>query len=330
MTTTEPMTVLVLAAETDRTADSVITGLTERNVPVMRVDTSWFPQNMSLDAEFRDGRCSGVLRTAHHEVDLGDIRSVWVRTPSAYCFPGTMSAAERDYARREAKIGVGGALLALPDVLWVNRPDLAATAVYRPLQWAVAARCGIAVPRSLVTNDPGAVRRFAAQSRTGVVVKPLTANLLYEDNTYKMGWTRKLSADDLTDLRGIDATAHLVQDWVEKAWECRAVVVGDEVFAVAIHAGSEAARIDWRSDYPALSYELIDLPPDVEKSLRAIMDELGLVYGAFDLSVSKDGGSEGFWFLEINPGGQYGFLEGATGIPITDSLVRFLAKGVVA
>lgn len=105
------MTVLVLAAETDRTADSVITGLAERNVPVMRVDTSWFPQKMGLDAEFRDGRCSGVLRTAHHEVDLGDIRSVWVRTPSAYSFPDTMSAAERDYARREAKIGVGARCL---------------------------------------------------------------------------------------------------------------------------------------------------------------------------------------------------------------------------
>jgi len=324
------MTVLVLAAETDRTADSVITGLTEQNVPVMRVDTSWFPQHMSLDAEFHDGRCSGALRTAHHEVDLADIRSGWVRTPSVFMFPDTMSAAERDYARREAKIGVGGALLALPGVLWVNRPDLAATAVYRPLQWAVAARCGMTVPRSLVTNNPEAVRRFATTSRHGIVVKPLTANLIYEDDTYKMGWTRKLSADNLSDLSGIDATAHLVQDWVEKTWECRAVLVGKEVFAVAIHAGSDAARIDWRSDYPALSYEVIDLPSVVAKSLRAVMSELGLVYGAFDLSVSHDGTSEVFSFLEINPGGQYGFLEGATGIPITENLVRFLAAGVAA
>ncbi|MGH3930590.1 MAG: hypothetical protein ACRDTF_11510 [Pseudonocardiaceae bacterium] len=77
-------------------------------------------------------------------------------------------------------------------------------------------------------------------------------------------------------------------------------------------------------------YEVIDLPPGVEKVLRAILDEFGLGYGAFDFSVSDDGGSEGFWFLEINPGGQHGFLEGATGMPITDSLVRFLAKGVVA
>ena len=324
------MTVLVLAAETDRTADSVVTALNELNVPVMRVDTSWFPQKMSLDAEFQGGTCGGVLRTTHHEVDLASIRSVWVRTPAAYAFPDSMSAAERDYARREAKIGVGGTLLALPNVLWVNRPDLAATAVYRPLQWVVAARCGMAVPRSLVTNDSTVVQRFAECSRTGVVVKPLTANLLYEDNTYKMGWTRKLTSDDLGDLRGISTTAHLIQDWVEKAWECRVILVGDEVFAVAIHASSESARVDWRSEYSALSYEIIDLPQGVVKSLRSIMNELGLAYGAFDLSVGNDGDSEIFWFLEINPGGQYGFLEGATGIPITNSLARFLAKGINA
>ncbi len=114
------MTVLVLAAETDRTADGVITALNELRVPVMRVDTSWFPQTMILDAEFQDGSCGGTLRTTYHEVDLASIRSVWVRTPSTYVFPDTMSAAERDYARREAKIGVCGALLALPDVLWVE------------------------------------------------------------------------------------------------------------------------------------------------------------------------------------------------------------------
>lgn len=324
------MTVLVLAAETDRTADGVITGLTEQGTPVMRVDTAWFPQRMTLDAEFHDGACRGTLRTDHHSVDLADIRSVWVRTPNAYAFPDRLSTAERDFARREAKIGVGGALMALPDVLWVNRPDRAATAVYRPLQWAVASRCGIDVPRSLVTNDPDAVERFAKESPHGVVVKPLSANLIYEDGTYKTGWTRRLSGNDLADLRGIDVTAHLVQDWVDKVWECRAAVVGDKIFAVAIHAGSDSARVDWRSDYEALSYEVIDLPVGVADSLRSIMRELDLVYGAFDLSIARVGTEDVYSFLEINPGGQYGFLEAATGIPITESLVRFLAQGATA
>jgi len=58
------------------------------------------------------------------------------------------------------------------------------------------------------------------------------------------------------------------------------------------------------------------------------MAELGLVYGAFDLVVGPrpDSGDADVSFLEVNPGGQYGFLEAATGVPITDSLVRLLAR----
>lgn len=322
------MTVLVLASELDRTADGVISGLAERGVEVMRLDLSWFPQRLTLDAEFRDGSWKGHLRTEHHKVDLATVRSVWVRTPSSFRMPEGMSAAERDFAKREAKLGVGGVLLALPDVLWVNRPDLAATAVYRPVQWEAAAQCGLTVPRTLVSNDPVALSRFAQVSAPGVVLKPLSTNLIYEDHTYKMGWTRKLSADDLADLRGVEVTAHLVQDWVPKCWECRAVVVGEEIFAVAIYAGSDESYVDWRSDYPALSYEVVELPKPVTTGLRAFMAKLGLVYGAFDLAVGQSDDAEVVSFLEINPGGQYGFLEAATGVPITDSLVRLLAEGM--
>ncbi|MGH3976120.1 MAG: hypothetical protein ACRDS9_22760, partial [Pseudonocardiaceae bacterium] len=132
---------------------------------------------------------------------------------------------------------------------------------------------------------------------------------------------------DLADLRGLDVTAHLVQDWAPKCWECRVVVVGEEIFAIAIHAGSAESYVDWRSDYPALSYEVTELPAKVTAGLRALMTELGLVYGAFDLAVGRDDDTEIVSFLEINPGGQYGFLEAATGVPITDSLIRLLAQG---
>lgn len=323
------MTVLVLAAELDRTADGVVHGLTDRGVPVVRLDLSWFPQRLTLDAEFQDGIWRGCLRTERHTVELAEIRSVWVRTPSPFRMPEPMSAVERAFAKREAKLGVAGVLLALPDVLWVNRPDLAATAVYRPLQWAAAHRCGLSVPRSLVCNDPAAVSRFAGASRPGVVLKPLSTNLIYEDHIYKMGWTRQLSTEDLTDLRGIAVTAHLVQDWAPKHWECRAVVVGEDIFAVGIHSGSEASYVDWRADYPALSYDVVELPTEIVAGLRGVMAELGLVYGAFDLVVGPppDNGDADVSFLEVNPGGQYGFLEAATGIPITDSLVRLLARG---
>jgi ATP-grasp ribosomal peptide maturase len=323
--------ILVLAQETDRTADGVVLGLAERGEPVTRLDLSWFPQRLTLDAEFRDGQWRGCLRTEHHEVDLAAIRSVWVRSPTSFRLPEGMSAVEADYSRREAKLGLGGVLFALPGVLWVNRPDLAARAVYKPLQYSVAARAGLRVPPTLVTNSASALQRFAA-SVSGMVQKPLSTNLIFENGGYKMGYTHLVADADLTDLRGVTSTAHQLQEWAPKVTECRAVVVGDDIFCVAIHAGSDEVYVDYRSDFAANTYEQIKLPEHVLKGMRTFMTELGLVYGAFDLVIgdSRDGdngGNQAVAFLECNPGGQYQFLEATAGVGITDSLVALLAAG---
>jgi len=120
--------ILILAQESDRTADGVVLGLIDRGEPVVRIDLSWFPLRLTLDAEFRDGYWRGSLCTEHHDVDLAAIRSVWVRSPTSFQLPRALSPVEADYSRREAKLGLGGVLFALPGVLWVNRPDLAARA----------------------------------------------------------------------------------------------------------------------------------------------------------------------------------------------------------
>lgn len=318
------MTVLVLAQELDRTADGVVEGLIRRGVPVFRLDTSYFPQRLTVEAELSGGRWSGRLVTEHREVDLEAVRAIWVRTPATFILPEGMSIAERDYARREGKLGLGGVLLSLP-ALWVNRPDLAATAAYKPLQLTTANRCRLATARTLISNSPPALRRFVHTAGTnGTVIKPLGTTLIYEDNTFKMGWTHRLAPDDLADFAGFDVTCHQVQDWADKAHECRVVVVGDRMFAVAIHAGSPESYVDWRADHNSLSYEVIELPSQVQHGIRAFMAELGLIYGAFDFVVGPDGG---FTFLECNPGGQFGFLEGISGLPITETLVALLATG---
>lgn len=51
---------------------------------------------------------------------------------------------------------------------------------------------------------------------------------------------------------------------------------------MAIHAGSEAGRLVCRTDYASLMYEPSELPVDVEKGVRLLMEELGLFFGALD------------------------------------------------
>ena len=122
------------------------------------------------------------------------------------------------------------------------------------------------------------------------------------------------------------ATAHLIQEWVPKAYEARVTVVGRTPIAVAIHSASHAGHVDWRSDYDALTYDHIDTPSDVTAGIGRFMDALGLAFGAFDFVVTPSGD----WvMLECNPAGQWLWLEHETGAPISGALAGLLAEGAI-
>jgi hypothetical protein len=196
------MTVLVVCQKLDRAADAVVTALTDRDIPVFRMDCSLFPQRLVLDAELRDGGWQGYLAYEDRRVELADVRSVWYRTPSQFVFPAGMSEAERQHAEREARIGLGGVLVSLP--MQVNHPHRVAAAT-KPWQLTVAAACGLSVPRTRIVNRAETVREFVAAT-SGEIVSKLFVNGLVEQGRSQVGHTRLLSAADLADLRGVDTT----------------------------------------------------------------------------------------------------------------------------
>lgn len=284
------MTVVVFAQDCDSSVDQVIRQLTERDVPVFRADTSWFPQRLIIEARLdHDDRWVGTLSTDLHRVDLDDIRAIWYRDPTAFDFPANLSEPERRFAFREARLGLGGVMASL-DTLWVNHPNRASDAIYKPLQLIVAAKCGLTAPRTLVTNDAAAVRRFHTESRPGLICKVFGSNTIAEQGTLKVAYTHRLDDADLADLSNVGSTAHQFQDWVEdKHHEARVIVIGDRIFPVLIRAGSPSSRIDWRTDYSALRYELTELPLAVDNGVRRYMKTFGLTYAAFDFAIDSAG-----------------------------------------
>jgi glutathione synthase/RimK-type ligase-like ATP-grasp enzyme len=211
-------------------------------------------------------------------------------------------------------------LASLP-VTWVNHPARMAEAEYKPLQLAVADRVGLPVPRSLVTDDVDAVRRFAAETARPVVCKTFSSLLLDDGDSVASVFTTTVDPA-LIDPGQLAATAHLFQERLSKAHDTRVTVVGDTAFAVAVHAGSEAGREDWRSDYRNLRYETVAVPEVVRLGMSAYLHHFGLRYGAFDFVVEPDG----TWrFLECNPNGQWLWLEHEAGQPIAAAPAALLA-----
>jgi glutathione synthase/RimK-type ligase-like ATP-grasp enzyme len=99
-------------------------------------------------------------------------------------------------------------------------------------------------------------------------------------------------------------------------------VVGDRMFTAAIHSQETDYRVDFRMDMNRARIEAHDLPAEVAAHLAELMRRLGLIYGAIDMRVTPDGR---YVFLEINPAGQWLFIEGRTGQPISAAVAQALA-----
>lgn len=323
MTPATRKAVLVLTNTEDGTADPVIHHLRERGTPVVRMDPGDFPSSMTVEADLDGDTWAGAVHDAFRGADLGSVRSVYYRRPSQFSLAEGMVGPEQRWAYREARMGFGGVLLAL-DCLWINRPSVMSAAEYKPVQLTTARRSGLKVPRTLVTNVPERAAEWARSLSGPIVYKPLGGAFHVEE-----GRTHVVYASQVKDLRelqdsSLSLTAHCFQQWVDKDHEARVIVVGEEVFAVAIRTDSEAGHIDWRSDYASHEYEVVEPPADIREGLRRYMDAFGLVYGAADFVISPDGA---WTLLEVNPNGEWLWLAEACTLPIAEAIVSLLEKG---
>jgi ATP-grasp ribosomal peptide maturase len=308
-------TILVLTGRDDLTADAVVDELSSRGASVVRYDTADFPLASRLTATLGPGGWEGEL-TSQRTLDLSTVTAVWWRRPAEFAVPTDWPDEARAFAVSEARVGVLGVLGSLA-VRWINHPAKDSAANYKPVQLAVAARAGLEVPRTVITSDPDHAREFVGAGE--VIYKGLSGGVLSADRRHHYIPTTVLRREALDG--SLVGTAHLLQERVSKVFEARLTVIGERMFAVAIHAGSEAAKLDWRTDYASLTYEPIEVPIDVEKGVRLLMDELSLHFGALDFAVTP----EGRWvFFEVNPNGQWHWLAVKAGVPMVEAMADAL------
>ncbi|MGJ5897554.1 ATP-grasp ribosomal peptide maturase [Streptomyces sp. V2] len=310
--------VLVCTRDEDATADLVVTELNRRRVPVLRFDPGEdFPAAVVLAARAGGSGWNGRLAVGDRTADLSSVRALYHRRPNPY--PTDAEGQAHRFAAQENRRGLGGVLGALPGCLYLSHPQAIARAEYKPAQLVAAAREGLFVPATLITNDPATAKEFCAERPT--IYKPLHAGV-YEIEGEPAGiWAAPVEVDEIDGAVG--HSAHLFQARVPKVADVRAVVVGEQVLSARITA--PPGVVDWRAEYRSLAYEPVTCPEEVRGAMMRFLDEFGLNFGAFDFAVTGDGT---WWFLECNPNGQWAWLEDAAGLPITEAIADLLENGV--
>lgn len=307
------MTVLILTNEEDVTADMVVVHLNASGVPVVRLDPADLTGGVALSGEYVHGAFRGHLSAGGRLVSIGGLRSVWMRRPGP---PAGRAAAPSAWLAEEAGQALYGMLRSC-DARWMNQPDAARRARYKPWQLRVAQGCGLPVPATLITTFPQAAREFAARY-PDLVVKPVSG--AHPQDPPRAVPTSRVAPD--ADFSAVAFGPTLLQRRVAKRADIRLTAVGERLLAARKATGAEA-EVDVRFAESETPWRPVEVAPRVAEAVRAYLRDAELAYGAFDFVEDADGM---WWFLECNQSGQFGFVEVDTGQPIARTIAEWLAQ----
>ncbi|WP_285425359.1 hypothetical protein [Pseudomonas sp. efr-133-TYG-103a] len=308
----------------DITMDYVVAELRRRGQPFFRLNTEQLPQALCSMAGFpRDAwsiSLDGVV------VRGAAITAAYFRRPGAPVVPDTATdPGERAYIEAEWSSFLKS-LYSRLEGRWLNSPTKIFMAEDKPMQLLLAQEIGFHVPQAFVTNDILCARAISALGQA--IGKPLRQAVLAGE-TERVIFTSRLAEIEDEQAEAIRLTPFIVQSEILKQYDVRVTVVGGRVFATAIWSqDNEETITDWRKgSRPDLRHEKIVLDRRVERQCVKLVQRLGLRYGAIDLVCDQSGK---LWFLEINPNGQWAWIENLTGYPIAAAIVDELTVNAIA
>jgi hypothetical protein len=317
---------LILSETSDAHIPFVRPKLDERGVDYVWFDPACFPAEAQLSLGFSStGITRRTLRLRDREIDLSQVTAVWDRRP------GTPQAnqlvrdeTQKTFVELASRVFAQGFWETL-ECRWLpGRPAAARQAENKLVQLALAARLGFTIPDTLIGNDPAAFLEFAASTDSSMLTKSLVnLDVQRDGQAHVVVFSHMIRRRDFVKYQSIRHAPAIFQPYVAKQVELRVTVVGDRVFAAEIGSqSSRLTRVDWRHyEDRTVPYVPHSLPVDVAQRCFELVRALGLEFGALDFILTPEGD---YVFLEINPNGQWGFIELSTGLPIADAVVDYL------
>jgi glutathione synthase/RimK-type ligase-like ATP-grasp enzyme len=318
--------ILLLTHTQDTHADLVQTALKSLGAKCFRFDTDRITTDVGFEAFWDTHEWAGRIWRDTLTADFRDIHAVWWRRPVEPALTSIADAGTRRWARDESFVGYSSVLSALP-AAFLSSPEAIHAASNKAKQLAVARSLGFLTPETLITHAPEKARTFFERHPSGgLAIKPFKSmRIVADDGVERVLYTSRVGRAELKTADDIATSLHQFQQYIEKNLEIRATVVAGRIFAAEIHSQAcERTKVDWRNyDIPRTPHHIHELPTNVREQCLAIVRFFQLEFGAIDLVLTPRGE---YVFLEINPNGQWEWIEVLTGLPITKALCERLIE----
>ncbi len=301
--------ILAVSNTDDAHVTEVCRRLEERSVPTFRLDSDVFAsqrRSWRICASTDEPMCTSWF--------VPEISTVWYRK---VVLPEGTSVSQA-FVREETE-GLFNSILALyQNCRWVNRRESIAAARTKIAQLQRAKELGLRIPDTLVTTSLEALEEFAAQHHEQIVAKPIQAQVIgAKDDALVIG-TRKLPREFFESALAF-SPCYAQEQLIIKS-EIRVVVFGTDLYSFRLTARAKADDLK-QLKLSQIEHERHELDGSVAAKVRTLMSFYGLEFGAIDFAIIDD--SEPV-FLELNPNGQWLWLQYMTGVNLIDPFIDLL------
>lgn len=319
MVTADQPQVLLLASRYDVTCDYVVSRLRSKSVRYLRLNSEDL-SDTKVEFEPTQRTLRINLSGDSYLVTPFHLRSVLFRRP---VYLREYGNAELSPAQRFSKVQWASFmrnLMTFHEPRWFNFPVATYRAEHKAMQLHTAAKLGFAVPETRITNTPypGMLRNDTQY----VAMKGLDTILLRDGGYELFGFTSLESSENL-EPSGWRSAPAIIQEGLTNKLDIRVTVVEDKVFAARIEKDGKQIAGDWRVKKGDVRFSAYDLPSHLKGLCCQLLRDFGLNFGAIDLALSEGE----YYFLELNPTGEWAWLVDSAGLPIDEAVAEALAQG---
>ena len=261
-----------------------------------------------------DNICGKIIFHNGEEIDISDISLIWWRRFNADQILDAEYSDDHQIKliNNDVRGSLIGSLQANFRGKWISNPLATQRAANKIVQLSIALECGFRIPQTLISQSQEVVQDFLNSFEGRAIVKPVVGA------AGPLTFTEYMDDPSQFDPASFRICPALYQEYIEGVDHIRLNCFGDQSYAGII----ECHELDWRPNLN-IPIEPWEVPQDLHRKIRTVLDRLDLEMGIFDLKITPQG--EYVWF-EVNPQGQFLFLEPLTKTPYTKIFAEYLIE----
>lgn len=314
------VTHLIISSSIDYSTDLICCELEKRKLSYLRLNRDQFSE-FDIVFSLSDDTLRVAFDKEEYIIDPQNLISVYFRAPVFLRSSNKTYSLEEQLYKSQWSSFIRN-LCVFESAIWVNHPVTTYRAENKILQLKTAKDCGFIIPKTFVGNTlPTDINPDYLY-----IVKSIDTALFYDKGQEMFTYSTKITGKELlsSELKGAPV---IVQECLCDKIDIRVTIVGEKLFPVSITNNGQSISGDWRrTPKELLKYDPIHLPESVVESIQKTMNVLELKFGGMDLAL-VDGN---YYFIEVNPTGEWGWLVSSAKLPIDKAIVNYLsASGTI-